>query len=175
MRERRVDVQRLAGLLHLLLPPPVLGRAHVVEPVRELDQDDPRVVGHRHDHLPVVLGLGLLAGLEADPGQLGDALDEVRDVRAELLPNLVDRRARVLHDVVEERRRDGLLVEVKLCADLRDSERMLDELLTGAARLPLVGVRSEAECPCQKVAIRVLDVRLDVPDQLVDEILVTLR
>ena len=122
VRERRVDLERLARLLHLLLAAPVLGRAHVVEPVGELDQDDPRVVRHRHDHLPVVLGLGLLAALEADPRQLGDALDQVRDVGAELAADVVDRRLGVLDDVVEERGGDRLLVEVELGADLGDAE-----------------------------------------------------
>ena len=84
VRERRVDLERLARLLHLLLAAEVLDRAHVVEPVGELDQDDPDVLGHRDDHLPVVLGLGVLAALELDPRQLRDALDEVRDLVAEL-------------------------------------------------------------------------------------------
>ena len=65
VRERRVHLERLAGLLHLLLLAEVLDRAQVVEPVGELDQDDADVLGHRHDHLPVVLRLGLLAALEA--------------------------------------------------------------------------------------------------------------
>jgi hypothetical protein len=32
-------------------------RAHVVEPVGELDEDHPQVAGHRDDHLAVVLDL----------------------------------------------------------------------------------------------------------------------
>ena len=84
VRERRVDLERLLRLLHLLLLAEVLDRAHVVEPVGELDQDDPDVLGHRHDHLPVVLGLRLLAARELDPRQLRDALDELGDLGAEL-------------------------------------------------------------------------------------------
>ena len=61
VRERRVDLERLLRRLHLLLLAEVLDRAHVVQAVRELDQDHARVLGHRHDHLAVVLGLGLLA------------------------------------------------------------------------------------------------------------------
>ena len=60
------------------------------------------VLGHRHDHLPVVLGLGLLAALEVDPRQLRDAFDEARHLVAELTPHLLDRRVGVLDDVVEE-------------------------------------------------------------------------
>ena len=60
-------------------------RAHVVQPVGELDQDDPDVRGHRDHHLAVVLGLRLVAGLEGQPGQLGDAVDEAGDLLAERL------------------------------------------------------------------------------------------
>ena len=132
VRERRVDLERLLRLLHLLLLAQVLDRAQVVEPVGELDQDDADVLRHRDDHLPVVLRLGLLAALEGRPGQLGDALDELRDLGAELGAELVELDLGVLDDVVQERRRDRLLVEVELGADLRDRPRMVDELLAGA-------------------------------------------
>jgi hypothetical protein len=74
--ERRVDLQRLARLRGLFLLRQGAERAHVVEPVGELDQDHPDVAGHRHHHFPVVLGLPLVATLEAHPGQLGDAVDQ---------------------------------------------------------------------------------------------------
>ena len=121
MRQRRVHLDRLLGLLHLLLLAEILDRAHVVEPVCELDQDHADVLRHRDDHLAVVLGLGLLATLEADPGQLRDALDELRDVGAELREHLVELGLGVLDDVVEQGRRDRLLVEVQLGADLGDA------------------------------------------------------
>ena len=139
VRERCVDLERLARLLHLLLLAEVLDRAQVVEPVGELDQDHADVLRHRDDQLPVVLGLGVLAALELDPGQLRDALDEVGDLVAELVLDLLGLVLGVLDDVVEERGGDRLLVELELGEDLRDAERVVDELLARAALLPLVG------------------------------------
>ena len=66
VRQRRVDLERLARLLDLLLLGHRLDRAHVVQAVGELDQDDPHVGGHRDHHLAVVLGLRLVARLEGD-------------------------------------------------------------------------------------------------------------
>ena len=43
----------------------VLQRAHVVQAVGELDQDDADVVDHGQEHLAEVLGLALLGGGEA--------------------------------------------------------------------------------------------------------------
>ena len=59
--DRRVDVERLARFLDLLLLRHRRDRAHVVEPVGELDQDHPDVGRHRDHHLSVVLGLRLVA------------------------------------------------------------------------------------------------------------------
>ena len=95
VRDRRVDVERLARLLDLLLLRHRRDRAHVVQAVGELDQDDPDVRGHRDHHLAVVLGLGLVARLERQPGQLGDAVDESGDLLAERLADLLERRADV--------------------------------------------------------------------------------
>ena len=172
VRERRVDLERLLRLAHLGLLALVLDRAHVVEPVGELDQDDADVLRHRDDHLAVVLGVGLLAGLEARPGQLGDALDELRDLVAELGADVVGLGLRVLDDVVEERGGERLLVEMELGADLRDRPRMVDERLAGAARLALVRGRREAECAREQLLVDSGVVLLDGRDQLVDEVLV---
>ncbi len=138
VRQRRVDLERLLGLLDLLLLRQAAERAHVVQPVGQLDQDDPDVRGHRDHHLAVVLGLRLVARLERDPGELGDAVDEARDLLAELLADLVQARARVLDRVVQQRGAQRRGVEPHAGADLRHADRMGDEVLAGLA--PLVGV-----------------------------------
>jgi hypothetical protein len=175
VRERRVDLERLARLLHLLLTAPVLDRAHVVQPVGELDQDHAHVVGHGDDHLAVVLRLGVLAALEADAGQLRDALDELGDLVAELVPHLLDRDVGVLDDVVEERGRDRLVVEVQLGADLGRTERVVDEVLARAALLTLVCARGIRERAAQQLPIDVRVVGRDLGEQLLDEVLMSFR
>ena len=62
MRQRGVDLHRLARDAHLLVGRQRAQRAHVVEPVGELDDDHPHVLGHGQEHLPDVLGLLLLHG-----------------------------------------------------------------------------------------------------------------
>src|SRR5262249_8232587 len=118
------------------------------------------------------LGLGLLAALELDPRQLRDALDEVGDLAAELGPELLDVGARVLEDVVQERRRDRLLVEMQLRADARDAERVMDELLAGPADLPLVRTVGELEGPPKQVTVDLGVVVGDLGDELLDEVFV---
>ena len=136
--DRRVDVERLARLLDLLLLGHRGDRAHVVQAIGELDQDDPDVRGHRDHHLAVVLGLRLVAGLERQPGQLGDAVDEHGDLVAERRLHLLQRRRGVLDGVMQQRGAQRLGVEPHPGADLRDADRVDDEVLARLA--PLIGV-----------------------------------
>ena len=172
VRDRRIDVERLLRLLKLLLPAEVLDRPHVVQAVGELDEDDARILRHRDDHLAVVLDLRVLAARELDARQLRDALDEPRDLVAELALDVRDVASRVLDDVVEERCRQRLLVEMERREDLRRAPRVPDEVLARAAALPLVSPLCERECPAQQVLVDVRLVRGDVRDQLLDEVLV---
>ena len=153
VRERREDLERLLRLLLLLLLRHRVDRAHVVQPVGELDQDDPDVLGHRDHHLAVVLGLAVVAALERDPGQLRHAVDELADLVAELLANLVQRRARVLDGVVQERRAQRLGVEPHARADLRDADGMGDEVLAGTAALVGVPLAREQERALDQLAV----------------------
>ena len=135
MRDRGVDVERLPGLLDLLLLRHRADRAHVVQPVGELDQDDPDVRRHRDHHLAVVLRLRLVAGLEREAGELGDTVDEAGDVIAERLLDLLERGRGVLDGVMEQRGAQGLGVKPHPRADLRHADGMNDEVLAGLAAL----------------------------------------
>jgi hypothetical protein len=66
-RKRRVDVHRLMRFLRLLFGRHVADRAHVVQPVGELDEDHAQILGHRHEQLAEVFGL---LGLAADSSRL---------------------------------------------------------------------------------------------------------
>ena len=145
-----------------------------MEAVGELDEDDADVLRHRDDHLAVVLGLGLLARLELDAGQLRHAVDELRDLFAELFLHVVERRLGVLDDVVEKRSGDRLLVELQARKDQRDAVRVVDEVLAGAPLLAVMGPRREAKCAAEQVAVDVRVVGGDLGEQLVDEALISL-
>ena len=143
--QRRVDLHRLAGDALLLLRRQAVQRAHVVEPVGELDEDDPDVLGHRQEHLADVLGLLLLVAVGAELGQLGDAVDELGDLGAEALLDVGQAVLGVLGDVVEERRLDGDRVDAELGEDLGRGDRVRDVRLAGRPALAVVGLDGEVE------------------------------
>ena len=135
MRDRRVNLHRLARDFLLPLGGEMIERAHVVQPVGELDQHDPDVVRHRDDHLAEILGLLFLAALERDLRDLGHAVNQLRDLGTECHLHLRQRRLRILDDVMQQARDDRRHVELELRDDHRDVERMGD---VGLARFALL-------------------------------------
>jgi len=156
--QRGVDLLRLASDADLLLVRQRAQRAHVVEPVRQLDEDHPDVLGHGQEHLADVLGLLLLVRQRAELGQLGHAVDETRDVRPEPLLEVAEVIVGVFGDVVEQRRGHGHGVDPELGQDLGGGERMGDVRLTGRPFLALVRLGREAVRPFDglEVGLRVV-------------------
>ena len=99
MSKRGEDLQGLRGNTRLLVRPEIVQRPHVVQPIGKLDHQHPDVPAHRHDHLADRFGLGGLPVL--DLVQLGAAVDEQRNLFAELVSQLGERVVRVFNRVVQ--------------------------------------------------------------------------
>ena len=169
VRQRGVDLERLLGLLDLLLLAEIAERVHVVQAVAQLDQDDADVRRHRDDHLAVVLGLLLLLGGEVHLGQLGDPVHEHGDLVAELGLDPGEGCAGVFDDVVEERRGDGDRVELELGGVERRAHRVVDVGLAALAALPVVQGGGGHEGARDELAVRVRIVALDGREEVVEE------
>ncbi len=170
VRERRVDLKRLARFLELLLLPEVLDRPHVVQTIRKLDHDDAAILRHRDDHLSVVLSLRLFPALEPDARQLRDALGERGDLLAELRADVLDGGVRVLDDVVKKRGRNRGVVLLELGEDPSNSERMVDEVFPAPALLAFVRLARERERPLDQLPVGIRVVGRDLVQKPVEEI-----
>ena len=142
--ERGVDIHRLAGdPAALVLVWHVVERAHVVQPVGELDQQHADVVGQSEQELAQILGRALVLGLGLDLRQLGHPVDQPRDVLAEQLLDLLGRRERVLDRVVEDRGDDRLVVELEVGEDPGDLDRVAEIGVAAGPHLGAVGLHRE--------------------------------
>ena len=150
---RRVDVERLLRDLDAPLLRQVPERAHVVETVGELDEDDADVIHHRQQHLAEVLGLALLARGEGDGADLGDAFDHVGDLGPKQLRDALRRRQRVLDHVVEEAGRHRHDVELHLREKIGDLQRVDEIWLARVTDLSLVFQRGKDVRPPQKLEV----------------------
>jgi hypothetical protein len=164
-----VDLQGLAGDAAALVRAHHPEGAHVVQAVGQLDQDHPDVLGDRQHHLAEVLGLGLGLGTELQVGQLGDAIDQLGDLRSELGADAFLAGRGVLHHIVQDGGDDGLVVHPHLAHGAGDRQRMVDVRLPGLARLPFVRLRPEQIGPVDLVDLVRLEVGLQLSAQVADQ------
>ena len=129
--------------------------------IGELDEDDADVVHHREQHLAEVLGLPLLARRERNGADLGDPLDDVRDLGAEVLLDLFDRGQRVFDDVVQQPGGDGHRIEPHVGQNAGHLERMHQVGLPRMPDLSLVLQRGEHVGPAKELPFLVRGVCSD--------------
>jgi hypothetical protein len=145
--EGGVDLHRLARLATAMILRHGVHRAHVVEAVGELDDDDADILGHGEEHLAQVLGVGGVhgGGAELDGLELGGAVDEAGDLGVEAVGELGGGDAAILLDIVEEGGGDGVGVELEGCDGLGGVEGVDDVGLAGLAELAVVLFGGEEE------------------------------
>src|SRR5215212_1542645 len=84
MGKRRIQVARLLCDARSLLDRQVLERPHVVQAVRKLDDDDARIFRNRKKELAIILDLPVLRGIDRQMPDLGQAIDDLRDLSSEM-------------------------------------------------------------------------------------------
>ena len=168
MGDRGVDVERLARDRLLLGRGKARERAHVVEAVGELDDDDANVLSHRQEHLAKVLDLRVLLRLIRNSRKLRDAVDEARDLGAELLGDLLAGHGGILDDVVQQSGGDRLMVHLELGENPRNRQWVLDVGLTRGSALALMSGHGELVDAPQPLRVGGGLVAPDSLDQLLD-------
>ncbi len=125
--ERRIDVHGFVGdaqaalrLFH------EMQGAHVVQPVRQLDEQHAYVAAHRQHQLAEILRLLGAVGLQLQASQLGDAIDQAGDriAEAQLYVGQLDRR--VLDRVVQQGGADAGHIQPVAGKDFGHGQRMGD-------------------------------------------------
>ena len=153
VRERRVDVERLLRGAALLPHRHRGDGAHVVQPVGELDDQDPPVLRHRDEHLAHRRGLLGFLGVERDAIQLGNAVDHRRHDRPELLGDVVEGERGVFDRVVQQRGGDGDVVEPEAGHDAGHGDRVVDVGLARLTGLVAVGLGGAVEGPQDQAGV----------------------
>ena len=141
VRQGRIDIQRFPGNgLTACFRLETQG-AHVMQTVRQLDQNDTDIPGHRQDHLTEGFSLGFLTIRKIQLVQFGDAVYKIRHFIAELLADGIkgDTFA-VLDSIMQETRGDGGGINHQIRKDRSDKGRMGEIRLTGFAELAFMGL-----------------------------------
>ena len=166
--QRRIDLHGLGGDAAALVGAlDEMQRAHVVQPVGELDQEHADVLGHRQQQLAEVLGLGGMRRLQLEPVELGDAVDQPGHGAPEQALDLVQRGAGVLDRVVQQGGGDRGAVELEAGEDARDLDRMVEIGVARGAQLRAMRLHGEHVGPVEQILVGVRIVGPDALDQLV--------
>ena len=136
--DRRIDLHGLARDALALVLRHGPQRAHVVQTVGQLDQDDAHVARHRQQHLAEVFGLRIFLGLEPEAVEFAQSVDQFCDRFPEFLGDLLGSDFGVFDDIVQQRRDDRLRIDVQRCEDARYGNRVGDVRVAGMAHLALM-------------------------------------
>ena len=165
--ERSVDFKRLVGGAAPRLGRLVRQRAHIMQAIGELDQQNPNIVGDCQEELAQILGLLGLFGHEFEPLQLGQAFDQEPNLVTEHTVDLCPGGVGVLDRVVQERRRNRGVVELEIGEDRGDFEGMRNVRVAGCPLLPAMRAHGIDISPVEKLFVGLRVVLLDLVDQLV--------
>ena len=99
-------------------------RAHVVGAIGQFNQQHPDVLGHGQEKLAKILGLFGLIGLQFDPRQLGDAVDQTANAGSKFLVDIGARGVGVFDSIMQEGGDNGVHVQLHIGQDAGDFDRM---------------------------------------------------
>ena len=165
--ERRVNLERFLRVALSALGLHVLESAHVVEAICELYEKHADIARNGEQKLPEVLGLLGLFRDEIEALDLGEAVDERADLRAEQLIDLGAGGVGVFDDVVEECGCDGRVVETEIGQDGGDFEGVGEIGISRGALLIAVRSHCVDVGPVQQGFVRRRVVLLNALDELV--------
>ena len=124
--DRRINVKRFPRDVSLLVSAKCVQGAHVMQSIRQLDQDHAYVPPHCEQHLAEILCLLFFLGLKLDLVDLADTINQIRNLFAKIVGNVLLRRFRVFDDVVEYGRSNALRIQAYVRQDACDFDGMID-------------------------------------------------
>ena len=113
----------------LLLHSHKLNRPHIVQTIRQLNQDDTDILCHGNQHFAEILHLFLLLGI-VQLSQTGDTIHQVSNRFAELFRNLVILEVGILHTVMQQSGTDGIRIQTHFNNNSRYRNRVDDIRVT---------------------------------------------
>jgi hypothetical protein len=163
-----VDFEGFVGDAYLAVPADGVQRAHVVQPVGQLDEDDAHVARHGQQHLAEGFGLGGFAVAEFHLVQLGQTIDHVGHHAAKLLGEFGLGDGGVFEGVVQQGGAQGIAIELPAGTDQRHRDGVGDVGFTGGALLSAVGLLGHLKGMADALQVGVGQVDARLGQQRVD-------
>ena len=113
-------------------------RAHIVQAVGELNDNDPNILYHCQHHFAEIFGLRLGLGAEVDLGELADSVNQFGHFFTELLDQIFLQGWCVFDHIVQYCGNDAVGIHAHFAENSGHGDWMADIRLTGNATLPFV-------------------------------------
>ena len=136
-----------------------------MQPISQLHQQDPDVVGHRKHQFAEIFRLLGAFRKQLELRELGYAIDKAGDLGPKILLDVLNGRAGVLHGVVKERCRDRRRIELQIGENSRHFQRVREIGITRRALLRTVGLHRKHIGPIEDRFVRVRIVGADPLNQ----------
>jgi hypothetical protein len=145
----------------------VMQRAHVVEPVGELDEQDADIVDDGEQELAEILALRRLLRDQVELLDLGQPVHQPADIGPEHALDLLERGGRVLDRVMQHGCHDRGVVELEIGQEGGDFERMGEERVARGTLLRAVRAHGVDIGPVEQVLVGIRIVAANPVDEFV--------
>ena len=143
MCNRRVNIQGFLGHAAALFRLDGVQRAHIVQAVSQLDQDDAHVTRHGQQHLAKAVGLLLRLGGKFQALQLGQTIHNLGHIGTEFFSQFLLGDVLIFDHVMQQGRHQGIGIQLPARTDFRDGNGVRDIGFATGAKLPQVGLIGE--------------------------------
>ena len=140
-----------------------------MEPVGELDQNDPDIPGHCQQHLAEVFCLRVLARFEVDLIDLADPIDQLGDVFTKARGEFFFGGRGVLDNIVQQRCDEATTVKPHLPENGRHGQGVEDISFTTSTHLPVMGFGAKQVGIVDGFDFLGIEVLLDDLEQITDQ------
>ena len=145
--QRCIDVEGLTGYLILLVGGLRLQCTHIMQTVANLDENDANVITHGEQQFLEVLGLCRCLLAEDSTRYLGQPVDNLRNLRAEHIADILDCIIGIFHHIVQQCRADaGRAKAHLLTGDLGYGDGMHDIWFARKTTHALMCLTGKVEC-----------------------------
>ena len=139
----RIDFNGFLGNALLLFPAEYTKGTHIVEAVRQLDDNHPDILGHGQEHFTEIFQLLVFLVLVVELGEFCHPVHQESHLFAKHHLNVFQRIFRILHHIVEESGHNALGIHFQLRQNVGHRQGMDNIGLTGGPDLGRMGLAGQ--------------------------------
>jgi hypothetical protein len=165
---RRVDVQCFPGNTAALVRAHDAQRAHVMQAIGQLHEDNADIAYHGKQHLAEILGLGFCLGFKFNLGQLADTVDQFCNLAAKFGSNLLLDHRCIFNYIMQNGGNNRFMIKAQISKNPGGGNGVIDIGFATQAMLAIMGLGSKQVGPVNLLYLFRLQVGFQQLEQITD-------